>query len=51
VTPSRVPAFADVDRKDIEAAWIDEQRAESKRKAFDAMKAKYEVVLPGAGTP
>jgi hypothetical protein len=50
-TPSRVPAFADVDRKEIEAAWIDEQRAESKRKAFDAMKAKYEVVLPGAGTP
>ena len=47
-TPARVPAFADVDRKEIETAWIDEQRAESKRKAFDAIKAKYEVILPGA---
>ena len=45
MTPDRVPAFEDVEPA-IKDAWIDEQRAESKRKAFDAMRARYEVVLP-----
>jgi hypothetical protein len=46
LTPGRIPAFDEVDRAQIESAWLDSRRAESKRKAFDAMRAKYEVVLP-----
>ena len=39
--------FAETDSEQVKAAWIDEQRAESQRAAFAAMKAKYQVVLPG----
>lgn len=48
VTPGRTPTFAEADRAEVTNAWIDEQRAESKRKAFHAMRSKYEVVMPGA---
>lgn len=49
VTPGRVPTFAEVDREAVKDAWIDAQRADAKRRAYDDMRAKYEVVLPGAG--
>jgi len=45
VTPGRVPAFEEIE-VDVKAEWIAVQRAESKRKAFEAMRARYEVVLP-----
>ncbi|WP_429225726.1 HupE/UreJ family protein [Inquilinus ginsengisoli] len=45
LTPDRVPAFEEVEPA-VKDAWADEQRAESKRKAFDVMRARYEVVLP-----
>lgn len=47
LTPARQPAFEEVEL-DVKTAWVDEQRAEFKRKAFEAMKAKYEIVLPKA---
>lgn len=46
LTRRRVPAFNEVYRAQIESAWLDAQRVEAKRKAFAAMKAKYEVVIP-----
>jgi hypothetical protein len=46
LTPARIPAFGEVDRAQVQSAWLDSQREESKRKAFDAMRAKYEVILP-----
>jgi len=46
LTPARIPAIGEVDRSRVQSAWLDSQREESKRKAFDAMRAKYEVVLP-----
>jgi peptidyl-prolyl cis-trans isomerase C len=46
LTPARIPAFGEVDHAQVQSAWLDNQRAEAKRKAFDAMQAKYEVVLP-----
>jgi len=46
LTPARIPEFGEVDRAKIASAWLDSQREESKRKAFEAMRAKYEVVLP-----
>jgi peptidyl-prolyl cis-trans isomerase C len=46
LTPGRLPAFNEVDRAEIQSAWLDSRRAESKRKAFEAMRGKYKVVLP-----
>jgi hypothetical protein len=43
--PARVPAFDEVE-PDVRAAWIEEQRAAIREQAFEAMRARYEVVLP-----
>jgi hypothetical protein len=51
VTPARVPAFEQVDRERIKAAWLDGQRSEAKRNSYAEMRAKYEVVLPGPHAP
>jgi len=45
ITPVRVPAFEEVEA-DVKTAWVAEQREEFKRKAYAAMRARYEVVLP-----
>ena len=50
ITPGRVPAFEEVE-PDVKAEWVAEQRADAKRKAFDAMRARYEVVLPAGHQP
>jgi len=50
ITPGRVPAFEEVE-SDVKAEWVAEQRAGAKRKAFEAMRARYEVVLPAGGKP
>ncbi|MGH8068575.1 MAG: peptidyl-prolyl cis-trans isomerase [Candidatus Entotheonellia bacterium] len=47
VTPARVPAFEEVE-PEVRSAWVAEQRAEFKRQAFEAMQARYQIVLPGA---
>jgi hypothetical protein len=51
VTPGHTPTFAEADFAEVKTAWIDEQRAESKRKTFAAMRSKYEVVMPQAKLP
>lgn len=45
VTPPRVPAFEEVE-PDVKAAWLGEQRVLAWHKAYDAMRAKYTVLLP-----
>jgi peptidyl-prolyl cis-trans isomerase C len=47
MTPARVPAFEEVELE-VKAEWVAEQRVVVKRKAFEAMKARYQVVLPKA---
>jgi peptidyl-prolyl cis-trans isomerase C len=47
VTPGRVPNFEEIEAE-VKAEWIAAQRADAKRKAFEAMRARYEVVLPKA---
>jgi peptidyl-prolyl cis-trans isomerase C len=47
MTPARVPAFEEVE-PEVRSEWVAEQRAEFKRQAFEAMRARYEVVLFGA---
>ena len=41
----RVPAFEEVESA-VKQEWIAEKRAETKRKMFEAMRSRYEVVLP-----
>jgi len=45
MTPGRVPDFEEVD-SEAKSEWVAEQRAEAKGNVFEAMKARYEVVLP-----
>jgi peptidyl-prolyl cis-trans isomerase C len=40
-----VPAFEEVEPA-VELEWLTDQRADAKRRAFDAMKARYTIVLP-----
>lgn len=43
--PGRVPAFEEIE-SDIKASWIADQRAQAKAKAYETMRARYQVVLP-----
>jgi peptidyl-prolyl cis-trans isomerase C len=45
IAPSRVPAFEEIE-PEVKSEWLMEQRAEAKRIAFQAMRARYLVVLP-----
>jgi len=45
----RVPAFEEVE-PDVKAAWLTEQRSQQWRTVYAAMRAKYEIVLPGTVT-
>ena len=47
VNPGRVPSYDEVEPQ-IKAAWLDEQRRAARQRAFEAMKAHYEVRLPEA---
>jgi len=46
ITPGRVPAFEEVDPEQVKSEWTTERREETKRKTFDAIKQRYEIVLP-----
>lgn len=43
--PGRVPAFAEVE-SEVKTVWLADRKAEAWRKAYDAMRAKYTVLLP-----
>jgi peptidyl-prolyl cis-trans isomerase C len=45
IEPARVPAFEEVE-PDVKSAWLDDRQAELKRKAFEAIRARYTVVVP-----
>jgi peptidyl-prolyl cis-trans isomerase C len=49
MTPARLPVFEEVE-PEVRSQWVADQRAEFKRQAFAAMKARYEVVLRGTPT-
>jgi peptidyl-prolyl cis-trans isomerase C len=46
LTSARVPAFEEVET-DARDGWIADQRADTRRRAYEAMRARYEIVLPG----
>ena len=43
--PGRVPAFEEIE-PDVKTAWLGEQKALAWEKAYEAMRAKYIVLLP-----
>jgi peptidyl-prolyl cis-trans isomerase C len=45
IAPGRVPAFEEIEPQ-VKAEWMAGQRAEARSRAFDAMRARYEVVRP-----
>jgi len=45
--PGRVPAFEEAEA-DVKTAWLAEQKQEAWRKAYEALRAKYTVLLPAA---
>ena len=45
VIPGRVPAFEEIE-PDVKTAWLGEQKDLAWRKAYEAMRAKYTVLLP-----
>jgi hypothetical protein len=49
LTPARVSAFEEVE-PDVKTAWLGTQKADAWDKAYKAMRAKYELVLPGPAT-
>ena len=44
VTPGRIPPYEEIEPQ-VKAAWLDEQRLAARQRAFEAMKAHYEVHL------
>jgi peptidyl-prolyl cis-trans isomerase C len=49
LTPQRVPDFDDIE-PEVKAAWMEDRRGEVRKRLYEAMRARYEVVLP-AGNP
>jgi hypothetical protein len=47
LTPRRVPVFEEVETE-ARAEWIADQRAETRRRAYEALRARYEIVLPAS---
>ena len=45
ISAARVPAFEEVET-DVKDAWTRDWQAEVQRKAYETMRAQYEVVLP-----
>ncbi len=48
--PERVPGYDEVTRE-VKTEWIAAQSDEAQRKAYERMRARYEVVLPDATAP
>jgi parvulin-like peptidyl-prolyl isomerase len=45
--PSRAPAFEEIE-SDVRTQWTSDRREEAKRKAYEEMRARYEIVHPPA---
>ncbi len=48
--PGRLPAFEEVE-SEVKTAWLSVRKAEAWQKAYDAMRAKYTVLLPAPPEP
>jgi peptidyl-prolyl cis-trans isomerase C len=46
ITPGRIPAFEEAE-SDVKTAWLADQKAQAWHKAYQDMRARYSVLLPG----
>jgi hypothetical protein len=45
VIPGRIPAFEEIE-SDVKTAWLGEQKAQAREKAYKSLRSKYTVLLP-----
>jgi hypothetical protein len=45
VIPGRIPAFEEIE-SEVKTAWLGEQKAQAREKAYKSLRAKYTVLLP-----
>ncbi len=45
VIPGRIPAFEEVE-SEVKTAWLGEQKAQAREKAYKGLRSKYTVLLP-----
>jgi hypothetical protein len=45
IAPSRIPALEESE-PEVSSEWVAEQRARAKRKAYETLRARYQVVVP-----
>jgi peptidyl-prolyl cis-trans isomerase C len=45
VIPDRIPAFDEVE-SEVKTAWLGEQKAQAREKAYQSLRSKYTVLLP-----
>jgi len=45
LVPSRIPHFEEIEQE-VTAAWLGEQRAQARRKSYETMRVRYQIVLP-----
>jgi hypothetical protein len=45
LVPGRLPDFEEIE-PEIKAEWIEDQRTQAKQKAYEATRARYQIVLP-----
>lgn len=46
MTPQRIPDFDEIEAQ-VKVAWIEERREQTRARLYEAMRARYEVVMPG----
>jgi peptidyl-prolyl cis-trans isomerase C len=50
IAPQRIPDFDDIEA-DVKSAWIEDRRNQVRKRLYEAMRARYEVVLPARNQP
>lgn len=48
LTPQRTPDYEEIEA-DVKSAWLEDRRNEVRARMYEAMRARYEVVLPARG--
>ncbi len=50
ITPQRIPDFDDIEAE-VKSAWMEDRRNETRKQLYQAMRSRYEVVLPVSNPP
>jgi hypothetical protein len=50
LTPQRIPDYEEIE-EDVKNAWIEDRRIEVRGRMYEAMRARYDVVLPEVSAP